>query len=144
MLARPIPHRWRAAGQLLKGAGAPDGESSRRGLGHSRGRWSCLQATVSDVTSTARSERAFALVRRAPACAARDETALVPRPIHRRTGARDGQPRRSNSSMAHVMRSTPPTGDLARSSAIRTGGRVARVVLHWLLVAAALGYSAYH
>jgi hypothetical protein len=46
--------------------------------------------------------------------------------------------------MAHVMRSTPPTGDLARSSATPTGARVARVVLHWLLVAAALGYSAYH
>jgi uncharacterized membrane protein YbhN (UPF0104 family) len=44
--------------------------------------------------------------------------------------------------MAGVMRSTP-TADRARSSATRTWAGVARVGLHWLLVAAALAYFAY-
>lgn len=46
-------------------------------------------------------------------------------------------------STARMMRPTPPTDDRVRSSTTRTRGSVARLVLHWLLVAAALGYFAY-
>jgi uncharacterized membrane protein YbhN (UPF0104 family) len=55
----------------------------------------------------------------------------------------DGRPRRGRRSISRMIRAMPPTDDHARSPATRTRGSVARLLLHWLIVAAALGYFAH-